>query len=209
MKTYAKLTLTLIAGWFAAALVASAFHVFENNLNQIGIAVAIAATLPILVFCVWYAASETFRQFVLELNPQFLTLAESWRLLGFIFVLLQAHEMLPAVFAWPAGYGDMLIGATATVAAWKLAKPSRRAGFIAWHILGITDLIFAVGLGTTAHLLSPDSVSMGPMTVLPLSLVPTFLVPLFFIFHVICIAQARRWAGQGVPTMRTAQPSHA
>jgi len=36
------------------------------------------------------------------------------------------------------------------------------------------------------------------MTVLPLSLVPTFLVPLFFIFHVITIAQARKWETSSV-----------
>jgi len=35
---------------------------------------------------------------------------------------------------------------------------------------------------------------MLPMTVLPLSFVPTFLVPLFLIFHVISIAQARKWS---------------
>ena len=60
-------------------------------------------------------------------------------------------------------------------------------------MLGIADLVTAVGLGTTARLISPDSPSMVAMTVLPLSLVPTFLVPLFLIFHVICIAQARAW----------------
>jgi hypothetical protein len=207
MKTYAKLTLTLIAGWFAFALVASALHVFQNNSNRIGIAVGVAATVPILVFGLWYAASGNFRRFILALNPQLLTVAQSWRLVGFTFVLLQAHEILPAVFAWPAGYGDMLIGATATLAAWKLAKPSRRASFMAWQILGIADLVSAVGLGTTARLLSPDSISMGAMTVLPLSLVPTFLVPLFFIFHLICIAQARRWMGHAVVTTGNVQPA--
>jgi len=53
--------------------------------------------------------------------------------------------------------------------------------------------VTAVGLGTTAGLINPHGIPMGPMTVLPLSLIPTFLVPLFLIFHVICIAQAREW----------------
>ena len=87
----------------------------------------------------------------------------------------------------------MAIGLTATLAAWKLADPSHRNSFILWQALGITDLVTAVSVGTTAPLLSPHSPSMVAMTVLPLSLVPTFLVPLFFIFHVICIAQARAW----------------
>lgn len=138
-------------------------------------------------------AFAKFRQFVLSLNPQVLTLAQMWRLVGFTFVLLEARDALPAVFALPAGYGDMLIGATATLAAWKLADPSRRSSFILWQYLGITDLVLAVSLGTTAQLISPNGASMRAMTVLPLSLIPTFLVPLFVILHVICIAQARRW----------------
>jgi membrane protein implicated in regulation of membrane protease activity len=87
----------------------------------------------------------------------------------------------------------MAIGATAALAAWKLAHPRSRHSFMVWQALGILDLVLAVGLGTMAPLLSPHSTSMAAMTVLPLSLVPTFLVPLFLIFHVICIAQARSW----------------
>jgi hypothetical protein len=174
-------------------LSASALDLFSNNANQIGLAVAIAAVTPILVFALWFAASKTFQQFALSLNPQFLTLAQSWRIIGFTFVLLEARSVLPAIFALPAGYGDMAIGATATFVAWKLANPAHRNSFIVWQLLGITDLVTAVALGTTASLLSPHGPSMAAMTVLPLSLIPTFLVPLFLIFHVICIAQARGW----------------
>ena len=145
------------------------------------------------MFALWFVASEKFRQFALSLNPQALTFAQSWRIVGFTFVLLEARGVLPAIFALPAGYGDMIIGMTATLVAWKLANPIRRNSFILWQLLGIADLVTAVGLGTTAGLISPDGPSMAAMTVLPLSLVSTFLVPLFLIFHVICIAQARAW----------------
>ena len=122
-----------------------------------------------------------------------LTSLQAWRIAGFTFVLLQAHGLLPGIFAFPAGYGDMAIGATAAFAAWKLAIPAHRNAFLLWQVLGITDLILAVGLGTTAGWLRPHDATMVPMTVLPLSLIPTFLVPLFFIFHVICISQAKSW----------------
>lgn len=196
MKNYGKLTGGLIAGWFLLALAASALGVYKNNSNRIGVAVAIAALVPILVFSIWFAGSEKFRQFTLSLNPRNLTLAQSWRIVGFTFVLLEAKGVLPAVFALPAGYGDMAIGATATLVAWKLANPNHRGSFILWQALGIADLVNAVALGTTARLLSPEGASMAAMTVLPLSLIPTFLVPLFFIFHVICIAQARAWVAK-------------
>ena len=195
MTSYGKLTAGLIAAWFLFALSASALYWFRNDANRFGLAVAAAALAPIVVFAVWFAASEKFRQFTLSLNPQILTLAQSWRIVGFTFVLLEARGVLPAIFALPAGYGDMAIGMTATLAAWMLANPARRNGFIVWQLLGIADLVTAVSLGTTARLLIPEGPSMAAMTVLPLSLVPTFLVPLFFIFHVICIAQARGWKG--------------
>ncbi len=193
MKNYGKLTAVLIAGWFIFALSASALHLFRNNSERVGLAVAIAALTPIVIFSLWFGASENFRRFALSLNPRILTVAQSWRIIGFTFVLLQARNVLPAVFALPAGYGDMAIGATATLVAWQLATPSHRNSFILWQALGITDLVYAVSLGTTARLISPSGPSMVAMTVLPLSLVPTFLVPLFTIFHVICIAQAKAW----------------
>jgi hypothetical protein len=192
-KSYGRLMAGLIAAWFLFALSASALGWFRNDANRVGLAVAFAAVGPILVFAVWFAASTNFRQFALSLNPQILTLAQSWRIVGFTFVLLEARGVLPAIFALPAGYGDMAIGMTATLVAWKLANPARRNSFILWQLLGITDLVTAVSLGTTARLISPEGPSMVAMTVLPLSLVPTFLVPLFLIFHVICIAQARGW----------------
>ena len=214
MKRYAKFTLTLIALWFTFALTASVLHLFENPSNRIGGAVAIAAVVPILIFGVWYAVSERFRQFVLSIDPRLLTVVQMGRTMGFTFLLLQARDLLPAVFAFPAGYGDMTVGITATLVAWKLAEPSgadpaRRLGFIAWQILGITDLVVAVGVGTTAPLLNPDGVSMRLMTVLPLSLIPTFLVPLYLILHVISIAQARRWPLRRYATTGTVQPAGA
>ena len=191
MKNYGKLTTGLIVAWFALALSASALHLFKNDANRVGVAVGVAALLPLAVFALWSAASAGFRRFVLSLSPAILTSLQAWRIVGFVFVVLEARNILPAIFALPAGYGDMFIGVTAAFTAWKLiGHPS---AFILWNVLGIMDLVTAVSLGTTAGLLDPHGVSMVAMTVLPLSIIPTFLVPLFAIFHVICIAQARHW----------------
>jgi hypothetical protein len=206
MKNYAKFTIGLIIAWFVFALSASALHLFQNNANRIGLAVAFAAVTPIAVFSLWFAASESFRHFALSLNPRILTSAQSWRVVGFTFVLLEAHRVLPAVFAFPAGYGDMAIGMTASYVAWKLAEPAHRNYFILWQLLGILDLVIAVSVGTTAGLIDPQGPPMAPMTVLPLSLIPTFLVPLFVILHVICIAQARSWKAAPQRANQAASP---
>jgi hypothetical protein len=196
MKKYGKLTAVILVAWFIVALTASALHVFENGQNKIGLAVGFAATVPIVIFSTWFSVSKNFRQFALSLNPRTLTAIHSWRILGFIFLVLEARNILPGTFAFPAGYGDIAIGATATLVAWKLANPSHRNSFILWQVLGIADLVTAVGLGTTVRLLSPQNSSMAAMTILPLSLIPTFFVPLLLILHVICIAQARSWSGE-------------
>jgi len=203
MKSYGRLASWLIAFWFVLTLIASALHLFRNDSERIGIAVAIAAAAPIVIFGVWIAASKVFREFVLSLNPRILTALQTWRFIGFTFVLLEARGVLPAVFALHVGYGDMFIGITAAFVAWQLAEPRYRNSFIAWQLLGIVDLVVAVSTGTTARLLDPHSASMLAMTVLPLSLVPTFLVPLFLIFHLICIAQARNWRVADEDTQRT------
>jgi hypothetical protein len=210
MKNYLRLVTVLIVVWFISVASASAWQLFRNNANRVGIAVAIAAVTPILIFSLWFAGSQKFRQFTLSLDPAILTSAQAWRLIGFTFVLLQARGVLPAIFALPAGYGDMAIGTTAAFVAWKLAHPAQRIAFIFWQVLGIVDLVSAVALGTTARLLSPHDASMLPMTVLPLSMVPTFLVPLFAIFHFICIAQAMKWnAGSQRALLAARPPQHA
>ena len=192
MKSYSKLAGTLLVAWFLFALIGSAAHLFQNNDNRFGIGVALASGVPLLIFAGWVAASRTFRQFLMSLEVSGLTVLQTWRIIGFSFLLLEARGGLPSVFALPAGYGDMFIGATATWVGLKLAAPEHRGSFIAWQWLGILDLVTAVTVGTTVGIFNP-SASMAPMTVLPLSLIPTFGVPLFLMFHAISIAQARAW----------------
>ena len=190
---YGRLTGGLIAAWFIFALSASALHLFKTDPDVPPLAMGLAVLVPLVVFLVWFATSAGFRQFALSLNPGVLTFVQSWRIAGLAFLALYTVGLLPGVFALPAGWGDIAIGATAPLAALKLANFSRRRGFIFWQILGIFDLVTAVTVGTTARWISPNEVGTGLMTVLPLSLIPTFAVPLFMMLHVICIAQARQW----------------
>src|SRR5690349_1310966 len=163
MKSYAKLTSALIAVWFLAALSASALGAFQNDQAAVGISVAIAAVTPLLIFALWFGGSRQFREWTLTLNPETLTFAQTWRVLGLVFVVLEAHRLLPAMFAWPAGYGDIFIGVTAGAVAFKWTTPNHRGAFIFWQVLGITDLVLAVGLGTTARLFAPQAATMLPM----------------------------------------------
>ena len=204
-----KVTITLIVAWALSVTVASALHAFKNDSAVPPIPFLVAAVGPIAIFAACFAASPQFHEFTLSLNPKFVTFVHLWRINGFVFLILMAYGILPSRFAMPAGWGDIFIGATAPFVAFYLTNASHRRTFILWHLLGITDLVVAVGSGATARFFDPQSVSMLPMTVLPLSLVPTFLVPLLVIFHVIAIAQARRWREQEQVRIRAAWPSTA
>ena len=192
---YKKALAAIVVAWFAFALTGGALHLFRTDAQRLGVAVAIAASTPILLFAIWFAASKRFREITTSASARTLTALETFRVVGLTFVLLYLAGHLPGIFALPAGLGDMAIGATAPLIAARFAKPEHRTGFIVWQLLGMLDLVTAVTLGTTATFLRPGS-DMTLMTVLPLSLIPTFFVPLYLMFHVINITQAKRWKNE-------------
>ena len=130
-----------------------------------------------------------------------MTGVQAWRFAGLGFIALYAHGVLPGLFAWPAGLGDIAIGITAPWIALKLTREpsfvSNRA-FIVWHLLGILDLLIAVGTGALSSALAigvQSEVTTGPMAQLPLVLIPAYFVPLFVMLHVAALYQSRRHAG--------------
>jgi hypothetical protein len=193
---YGRRVAVIIAFWFGATLVASALHVFSGNPDRPPLALLVAVLAPITIFTTWYLRSGSFRQYILSLNPRTLTIVHSWRLVGFVFLVLSTYRILPAFFALEAGLGDIAIGATAVPAAMWLTRANRKAGFIAWQLLGVTDLVLAISLAAVSRFVDPQGISAAPMSVLPLSLIPTFAVPLLLILHGICIAQARQWRSE-------------
>jgi hypothetical protein len=193
MTNYRKTTAILIAAWFVAVLTASAFHLFSTPPGRPPLPLGLAVAVPIAAFWMWFRSSEQFRQFALALNPRTLTMVQSWRIVGFVFLVLYSYGILPGLFALPAGWGDIVIGATAPLAALALADPKHRSSFIFWQALGILDLVLAIFLGAADSFINPQGIPTSPATMLPLSIIPTFLVPVLLILHLICIAQARRW----------------
>ena len=123
---------------------------------------------------------------------------QAWRWAGFGILTLYTYRVLPGIFAWPAGLGDMAVGITAPlVLASLLRTPGYAAGksFVVWNLFGILDLAVAVSIGALVPLLAPNlygAVSTAPMTQLPLVVVPTYLVPMFLMLHLTALFQARR-----------------
>lgn len=185
-----NLTLAVVVLWFSLALGGSLYGVFDSEPRP-PIPLGLAAAVPVAVFVVCYLASSTFREFVSSLDLRILTIAQTWRVAGIVFLILYRRGLLPGVFALPAGWGDITIGITAPLVAWSLTRPWARKVSIAWNVLGSVDLVLAVTLGVLASAtpvgVLGGEVSTRLMATFPLSLIPTFLEPLFLIFHLISL----------------------
>jgi hypothetical protein len=177
----ARIVGIVLAAWFGAAAWASYTGLLSNPPGEPPLPIFIAVAIPVVIFLAAYRASEGFRGFVLGLDPRLVTALQTWRVLGLMFVVLYAFDILPAVFALPAGLGDAAIGVAAVPVLLALAaRPdfARSRAFVTFHLLGMLDFVV-------------------PMGVLPLSLIPGFLVPLFTILHLTALFQARRLAHAG------------
>ena len=192
-----NLTVAVLVAWFFLALGGSLLGVFDSEPRP-PIPLGLAAVVPVAVFVFCYLTSARFRQFVSSLELRVLTLAQTWRVAGIVFVILYLQGALPGVFALPAGLGDMAIGITAPVVAWYWKPPFPRKTFVAWNLLGSLDLVNAVSLGVLASA-TPVGVLAGDVTTrlmgqFPLSLIPTFFVPLLLIFHLIALSRVGKEA---------------
>jgi hypothetical protein len=102
---------------------------------------------------------------------------------------------LPAVFALPAGLGDIAVGISAPVIARRLRRGDRR-GAVWFNVLGLVDLVVAVSLGFLAGLGPARLIDVSPSTaavaLLPLALIPTTAVPLALALHLRSLMLLRR-----------------
>jgi hypothetical protein len=107
------------------------------------------------------------------------------RVAGVAFLLYLALGHLPALFALPAGLGDIATGIAAPLVARRLAQGTGRRAALWFNAFGMTDLVVALTLGAlTGFQLLNITPSSVPITELPLALIPTATVPLLFALHI-------------------------
>ena len=113
-----------------------------------------------------------------------LELPHTPRVAGVAFLLYLAFGHLPALFALPAGLGDIAAGIAAPLVARRLARGTGRRAAVWFNAFGMTDLVVALTLGAlTGFGLLNITPSSAPITELPLALIPTATVPLLFALH--------------------------
>jgi hypothetical protein len=195
--TTRQLTWTALAVWGAAVLGLGAAGAFVRPPGQPPLPIVVGATLPLAIFAAVYLGSRAFRDFVLSADLRLVAALQAWRWAGLGFLSLWAYGVLPGLFAWAAGLGDMTVGFTAPWIVLALARDRAFAGtrrFALFNWFGILDLTVALSLGGLSSVILRGGASMAPMAQLPLVLIPAFMVPLFLILHITALLQARRAA---------------
>jgi hypothetical protein len=197
--------LALVA-WAAVAFVVARRGGFVASSTDAVPPIGRALGLALLVMAGVVAISPSLRRMLS--SQRFLLRLNLWRLLGVLFFTLMFVGQLPAVFAVPAGTGDILIGATAFWIASGVGTAAGRRPAIVFTLLGMLDLVVAVTLGmmtTPGPTFVLHGVPTGEvLTQFPMALVPAFLVPLAFALHVVSLWQLVRgsWAGESRAVLR-------
>jgi len=181
----------LLAGWFVLVLLfalADIYHVSEDFLSPL---VPIGFALPFIIGWHLMKTSASFQMVLDKLTQEWLIALQFYRTGGIIFILLYFQGLLPALFAFSAGIGDLIVGLSAPIVAyfcWKKTSFSRNL-VIAWNVIGIIDLILAITFGILLVLpeqFTPitSTPSTELMTIFPLVLVPVFAVPFGILLHI-------------------------
>jgi len=200
----AILTGAALAIWAIVASVLAYRGSFQPNGLENAPPVGIHLIVVLSVLFVSLASSTSLRR-MLTRQPSLIRL-HLWRLVGIVFLILMSRDQVPALWALPAGIGDILVGVTAPWVARDVDTPRGQRRATIWNLFGLADLIVAVGLGIMTSPGPTQVFRTVPtsefMTHFPMALVPTFLVPLAFTLHLVSLWQlrGRAWVPHQAPS---------
>lgn len=187
----------VVAAWAALVVVLGALGVFATHPDRPPLPLLIAVVGPPILFLIAYSLSAKVRELSLGLDLRLLTAIQAWRVIGGMFLVLMVFGLLPGTFAWPAGVGDLIVGAYApfVVVALSRRTPGWQKHVVLLNVLGLIDFVGAIGGGVLSGN-SPIGFLHGEVTTdimqqLPLSIIPTFGVPFWIILHIISLIKVR------------------
>jgi hypothetical protein len=157
--------------WLVGVMLLAANDVFRTDAPRIPVALLATLAAGYLLLL-----SQTFRAIISGIPQHWLIGIQTFRILGGVFLVRYFQGQLPAVFAIPAGVGDVLTGLFAPLVAywWVVGKPYARRAAIIWNLFGMADLINAVTIG---------ALTGGGGIVFPIVLIPAYAVPRAFLVH--------------------------
>ncbi len=175
----------VVAAWAALSLLLNFLGVFAPQPDKPPVAFLFSVIGPPILFAIVYSLSAKVRNLSLSLDLRLLTAIQAWRLIGVMFLVLMLFGLLPGTFAWPAGIGDIIVGAYApfVVVAISRQTPGWHKHAVLLNVLGLLDFVGAIGGGVLS--------GADIMTELPLSMIPTFAVPFWIVLHMISLIKLR------------------
>ena len=187
----------VVIAWAALSLLLNVLGVFATDPDEPPVALLISVIGPVLVLVIAYSFSEKVRTLSLSLDLRLMTAIQAWRVIGAMFLVLMWFGLLPGTFAWPAGIGDLIVGAYApfVVLAISRRSPGWHKHVVLLNVLGLLDFVGAIGGGVLSGS-SPIGILRGEVTTdimqqLPLSMIPTFAVPFWIVLHIISLVKLR------------------
>jgi hypothetical protein len=180
----------VIGVWTVAIWAASLFGMLEYYDGDRWPRFAVALIVPVVAgFALlknsWFA--ET-----IEHTPvSTLVGAQTFRLAGFAFLLVERNNMLPSAFA-SGGYGDIVTGTLAIAAALALSRGARGASSLFWafSIAGLADLMNVAVLLLLYYPIwwhgSPSSAAAAKFS---LVMIPALAAPIALLLHGYAILQ--------------------
>ncbi|QIQ06043.1 hypothetical protein [Streptomyces liangshanensis] len=116
----------------------------------------------------------------------------AFRVVGVVFLIMMALGRLPALFALPAGLGDIATGIAAPFVARRLARGTGHRLAVRFNLFGMLDLVTAL---TLALLMGAHVINVTPsaraITEAPIALIPTAAVPLLLTLHITSLRRLR------------------
>jgi hypothetical protein len=207
----------LLGGWFTATAVIAGRGWYDTRPSQLPwLPIAAAGSLGTLL-----ALSRipmVARALTAPGTASRLVLPHSFRVTGVFFLLYLAFGHLPALFALPAGLGDIAAGIAAPLVARRLAQGNGRRAAVWFNIYGLTDLATGITLGAlTGYGLLNVTPSTAPISQLPLALVIAADVPLMIALHITSLVTLTRaprpgpsgWVRVSGRPLRTSPPPRA
>lgn len=143
------------------------------------------------------------------LSQRWLVGLQLWRVIGAVFLVEMAGGKLPAIFALPAGVGDVAVAllAAAVLWRWRAAAQLPDRAVVAVIALGVADFASAFFFGFISsagaqQLFFPEVANRTLW--FPTGIIPLFLVPYAIAFHTLSWLQLRRrrLPAQGVAPAR-------
>ena len=166
-------TTLVLAAWLVAVMLLAGNNFFSDGVLPPRIPMAMVLTLAAGYLLL---LSTSFRGIISAIPQHWFIGIQTFRVLGGVFIVRYLQGELPALFAIPAGVGDILTGIFAPLVAYWLysGKSYARGAAIAWNLFGMADLVNAVAIGITLG---------GAGIVFPIVLIPVYAVPRAFLIH--------------------------